>query len=94
MLRKLLALALKCVYFLRFSQCLKSVGELNIQVSYQHLGHCSFLGVLHAIAFAKNTLWARHVCTSVRIIQLDNRWADLDEIWYGRYTIQVSCAKL
>jgi hypothetical protein len=22
---------------------------------------------------------------SVRMIQLENRWTDLDEIWYGRY---------
>jgi hypothetical protein len=27
------------------------------------------------------------VCVSVRMIQLENRWTDLDEIWYGRYAI-------
>jgi hypothetical protein len=25
------------------------------------------------------------VCLSVRTIKLENRWTDLDEIWYGRY---------
>jgi hypothetical protein len=28
-----------------------------------------------------------HVCLSVRVIQLEKRWTDLDEIWYGRYAI-------
>jgi hypothetical protein len=28
-----------------------------------------------------------HVCLSVPMIQLDNRWMDLDEIRYGRYAI-------
>jgi hypothetical protein len=31
--------------------------------------------------------WAGHVCLSVRMIQLENRWMDLDEILYGRYAI-------
>jgi hypothetical protein len=26
-----------------------------------------------------------HVCLHVRMILLENRWTDLDEIWYGRY---------
>jgi hypothetical protein len=26
-----------------------------------------------------------HVCLSVRMIQLENWWTDLDAIWYGRY---------
>jgi hypothetical protein len=26
---------------------------------------------------------------SVRMIQLENRWTDLDEIWCGRYAIGV-----
>jgi hypothetical protein len=26
-----------------------------------------------------------HVHLSVRMIQLENRWTDLNEIWYGRY---------
>jgi hypothetical protein len=30
---------------------------------------------------------AGHVCLSVRMIQLENRWTDLDEIWYGYYAI-------
>jgi hypothetical protein len=30
---------------------------------------------------------ADHVCLSIRMIQLKNHWTDLDEIWYGRYTI-------
>jgi hypothetical protein len=34
----------------------------------------------------------------VRMIQPENRWADLDEIWYGRYTIgvypKIVCYKL
>jgi hypothetical protein len=28
-----------------------------------------------------------HVRLSVCMIQLENRWTDLDEIWYGRYAI-------
>jgi hypothetical protein len=28
-----------------------------------------------------------HVCLSIRMIQLENHWMDLDEIWYGRYAI-------
>jgi hypothetical protein len=28
------------------------------------------------------------VCPSVRMIQLENRWTDLDEIWYGRYATE------
>jgi hypothetical protein len=28
---------------------------------------------------------ASHVCLSVRMIQLENRCTDLDEIWYGHY---------
>jgi hypothetical protein len=41
-----------------------------------------------------------HVCPSVRTIQFENRWADLDDIWYGRYAIwvkqyfQISCSRL
>jgi hypothetical protein len=31
---------------------------------------------------------ADHFYLSVRIIQLDNRWTDLDEIWYGRFAIR------
>jgi hypothetical protein len=27
------------------------------------------------------------VCPSVRMIQLENRWTDLDEVWYGLYAI-------
>jgi hypothetical protein len=34
-----------------------------------------------------NAYMADHVCLSVRMIQLENRWTDLDEIWYGRYAI-------
>jgi hypothetical protein len=30
---------------------------------------------------------AGDICVSVRMIQLENRWANLDEIWYGRYAI-------
>jgi hypothetical protein len=29
------------------------------------------------------------VLLPVRVIQLKNFWADLDEIWYGRYVIGV-----
>jgi hypothetical protein len=29
------------------------------------------------------------VCLSARVIQLDNRWTDLDGIWYGCYAIGV-----
>jgi hypothetical protein len=25
------------------------------------------------------------LCLYIRIIQLENRWQDLDEIWYGQY---------
>jgi hypothetical protein len=34
-----------------------------------------------------NAYRAGHVCLSVRMIQLENHWTDLDEIWYGRYAI-------
>jgi hypothetical protein len=34
-----------------------------------------------------NTHRAGNVCLSVRMIQLENRWTDLDENWYGRYAI-------
>jgi hypothetical protein len=30
---------------------------------------------------------AGHVCLFVCMIQLENRWMDLDEIWYGHYAI-------
>jgi hypothetical protein len=30
---------------------------------------------------------AGHVCPSVRMIHLENRWTDLDEIYYGHYDI-------
>jgi hypothetical protein len=36
-------------------------------------------------AHEMNAYRAGHVCLSVRMIQLDNRWTDVDEIWYGRY---------
>jgi hypothetical protein len=29
------------------------------------------------------------VCLSVSMIQLENRWTDLYEIWYGRYATGV-----
>jgi hypothetical protein len=32
---------------------------------------------------------ADHVCLSVRMIQLDNLWTDLDEIWNGYYAIGI-----
>jgi hypothetical protein len=32
---------------------------------------------------------AMSVCPSVRMIQLDNRWTDLDEILYGHYATEV-----
>jgi hypothetical protein len=28
------------------------------------------------------------VCPSVRMIELENRWTDLDEIWYELYAIR------
>jgi hypothetical protein len=36
-----------------------------------------------------NLYMAGYICLSVHMIQLDNRWTDLDEIWYGRYTIGI-----
>jgi hypothetical protein len=27
------------------------------------------------------------ICPSVRVFQLENRWADFDEIWYGCFAI-------
>jgi hypothetical protein len=36
-----------------------------------------------------NAYRAGHICLSVRVIQFENRWADLDEIWYGLYAIGV-----
>jgi hypothetical protein len=36
---------------------------------------------------------AGHVCLSVRMIQLENRWTDFDEILYGRYAIG-ECMKI
>jgi hypothetical protein len=38
----------------------------------------------------KKAYTADQVCLSVRMIQLENRWTDLDEIWYGRYAIGIS----
>lgn len=40
---------------------------------------------------ADNILWASvmSVCMSVRIIKLDSRWTDLDEIWHGLYSIEI-----
>jgi hypothetical protein len=32
-----------------------------------------------------NEYRARHVSLSVRMIKLENRWTDLDVIWYGLY---------
>jgi hypothetical protein len=32
---------------------------------------------------------ADHVCLSVRMVELENRFTDLGEIWYGRYAISV-----
>jgi hypothetical protein len=37
--------------------------------------------------YEMNEYRAGHVCLSVRMIQLENSWTDLDEIWYGRYAI-------
>jgi hypothetical protein len=37
----------------------------------------------------KNAYRAGHVCLSVHMIQLENHWMDLDEIWYGHYAIGV-----
>jgi hypothetical protein len=34
-----------------------------------------------------NAYRAGHVDLSVHMIQLENCWMDLDEIWYGSYTI-------
>jgi hypothetical protein len=42
-----------------------------------------------------NAYRAGHVCLSVRLsvrlsirmIQFENHWTDLDELWYGRYVI-------
>lgn len=34
-----------------------------------------------------NAYRADHVCLSVRIIQIENRWTELDEIKYGCYAI-------
>jgi hypothetical protein len=35
-----------------------------------------------------NTYRTGHVCLHVRMIQLENRWTDLDDIWYERYAIE------
>jgi hypothetical protein len=44
-----------------------------------------FLHEMHG----ENTLWTGSVCPSVRpslhIIQLENHWTDLDEIWYRTF---------
>jgi hypothetical protein len=32
-----------------------------------------------------NAYRVAHVCLSVRMVQLENRWTDLDKIWNGRY---------
>jgi hypothetical protein len=34
-----------------------------------------------------NTYMAGHACLSICMIQLENRWMDLEEIWYGHYAI-------
>jgi hypothetical protein len=40
-----------------------------------------------------NKYRANHVCLSIlpsdRMISVENSWADLDEIWYGHYAIEV-----
>jgi hypothetical protein len=41
---------------------------------------------LHNV-YNMNAYRAGHVCLSVRMIQQENRWTDLDEIWYGRCAI-------
>jgi hypothetical protein len=35
-----------------------------------------------------NACRAGHVCLSVRMIHLENRWTDFDEIWYRLYAIE------
>jgi hypothetical protein len=36
-----------------------------------------------------NAFRTDHVSSFVRMIQVVNRWTDLDEIWYGRYAIGI-----
>jgi hypothetical protein len=45
-----------------------------------------FSGSLHDV-YEMNTNRASHVCLSVRMIQLENRWTYLDEIWFGPHVI-------
>jgi hypothetical protein len=45
-----------------------------------------FMRSLHD-AHEINAYRADYVCLPVRMIHLENRWADLEEIWYGRYAI-------
>jgi hypothetical protein len=40
-----------------------------------------------------NAYRANHVRLSIHMIQLENRWTDLCEIWYGSYVIGV-CHKI
>jgi hypothetical protein len=61
------------------------VGGTCVSVGYGFKRQFTFLILrsLHDV-HEMNTSRADHVCLSVRMIQLENRWTDLDEIWYGR----------
>jgi hypothetical protein len=39
----------------------------------------------HYASIARNKCTQNRKCLSARMIQLENRWTGLDEIWYGRY---------
>jgi hypothetical protein len=46
--------------------------------------HPKFLPIMRSLhnVHEMNTYRAGHVCLSIRVIQLENRWTDLDEILY------------
>jgi hypothetical protein len=70
-------------YILVASQSHMLVDALFFNYLAQHYD-VFILRSLHDV-HEMNAKRAGNVCLSVRMIQLENRWTDLDEICYGRY---------
>jgi hypothetical protein len=62
----------------------KSCVSFEVWIEFLNIIMCSLHDV-HEL----NSRRADRVCPSVRMIQLENRWTDLDEIYYGRCAIRV-----
>jgi hypothetical protein len=62
-------------------------------ISFVKSALCSYNAFLHEV-YEENALWAGHVCLSirpsVRMIQLENHWTNIDENWYGRCAIEIT----